>query len=182
MITLPSSINAGDTLTGSASYADYPASDGWALTVALFNSGGAFNFNATADGDDFAISVDAVTTSAWTAGRYDYSAYVSKGFERITVHSGCMDINPDPSLGVAADGRSHARKLLDSIEAMIEGRASAGDLDILEGQLNSRSYKREGDGYLITLRDKYRAEVMAEDRANKIANGEIVSQSLKTRF
>jgi hypothetical protein len=41
------------------------------------------------------------------------------------------------------DDRSHARKMLDALEAELEGRASAGDIALIEFTLQSRGQKRD---------------------------------------
>ncbi len=37
------------------------------------------------------------------------------------------------------DTRSHARKMLDALNALIEGRATAGDLDVVRTAINDRT-------------------------------------------
>ncbi|MDZ7804320.1 hypothetical protein [Thiohalophilus sp.] len=128
-MTEPTKFAAGDTLQWKRSLAAYPASAGWTLHYALFNAAGAYTIDSTADGDDHAIDVPSTTTAGWTPGRYNWSAYVTHtDGRRQSLFSGGLLIEPDLTSDEAYDGRSHARKMLDAIEATIEGRATAKDM------------------------------------------------------
>ena len=71
--------------------------------------------------------------------------------------------------------------MLDAIEAALEGKANSKQLDMVRGEFGGRSIEREPQK-LVALRDKYRAEVAAEERAAAIAAGQAVSGKLKVRF
>jgi hypothetical protein len=161
---MKSELIAGDTLQFTTSVPDYPASAGWTLTYRLVprTSGSAISFDATADGDDYDIEVGASTTDDWTAGEYSWSAYVSKAGERHTVDQGTVKIQPNPGVVAAYDARSFARKALDAIEAVLEGRASK---DQEEYSIGGRSLKRTKLEDLHKMRARFKAEVDAEDRA-----------------
>lgn len=62
------------------------------------------------------------------------------------------------------DGRSHAEKVLEAIEAVIEGRAS---LDQSQYTINNRSLTRTPVADLLKLRNTYRAEVRAQRMAKR---------------
>ena len=53
--------------------------------------------------------------------------------------------------------------------------------DLVRAALNGRAIEQSSERLLV-LRDKYRAEVAAEERAQAIANGEQVANRLKVRF
>jgi len=177
----PGKIAAGDSLAWSRSLKDYLASDGWVLHYALFNATAAYTIDSAADGDDHAISIPATTTAEWDAGRYDWSAYVTHPDGRKkSLFTGAIIITPDLTAG-PYDGRSHARKMLDAIEAVVEGRATANDLDLVRGQFNDRVIEREPER-LIEWREKYKVEVLAEEQAAGIGRGERLPRSIKVRF
>lgn len=178
----PVKIAAGDSLSWTRALTDYPAGDGWTLHYALFNAIAAYSFASTPDGDAHQVDVPSATTEAWAPGRYDYTAYVTHtDGTRRSLFAGVLTITPNPAAGTPHDGRTHARKMLDAIEATIEGRASKHDLDLVRGQFGERAAERAPEK-LIEWRDKYRAEVDAEERAAAIARGERRPRNIKARF
>ncbi len=163
----PSSVNAGDTWRWTRSLADYPASAGWALSYTLINASAKITVNASASGDDHAVTVAAATTAGYAAGTYDWRARVSKASEIYTVGEGRLTVRNAFS-AATFDARTHARKTLDAIEAVIEGRASSSTA---EYTIAGRSLKHIPVADLLALRDKYRAEVLREDAAAAVAAG-----------
>lgn len=106
-----SQIIAGDTLQFTTSVPDYPASGGYTLTYRLVPrvSGAPITITAAASGDDYAVSVAAAATAAWTAGEYSWTAYVTLGAARYTQGSGQVTILPDPAtMAAGTDTRSQA--------------------------------------------------------------------------
>ena len=61
--TEPTSITAGDSVAWTRSLSDYPASAGWSLAYTLINAAAKITINASAAGDDHAVSVSAATLS-----------------------------------------------------------------------------------------------------------------------
>ena len=169
--TEPAVARAGDTWKWTKTLADYPASEGWALTYRFKSSDYAFEAAATTSGDDYAVTVAATTTDDVVAGLYTWVAQVAYGGEKFTVDSGVLTVNPDYHTGTSTatyDGRSHARIVLAAIEAVIEGRAS---IDQEGYEIAGRSLKRTPIPDLLKLRQAYRAEVAAEASAEAIASG-----------
>jgi hypothetical protein len=170
---LQETLIAGDSLDFITSPTLYPASAGWTLTYVLTPQaagGTSITFTATASGDDYLIEVSAATTAAWTAGAYSWASAVSKAGERFTVDDGSITIRPDPFTATSLDNRSHARKMLDAIEAALESRATASQLDLLELTIYSRSSKRD-PSVLMKARSQYIAEVARENAALGIRPG-----------
>ena len=131
----------------------------------LVNGSAKVEFSTTADGDDHAVALPATTTTNWSPGRYRYQAYVESGADRHTVGTGTVDILPDFSSAATLDGRTHAEKVLDAIEAVIEKRATK---DQESYSIKGRSLSRTPLPDLLVLRDKYKSEVRAEKRAEKV--------------
>lgn len=165
--TEPLELRAGDTWQWTRSLADYPASAGWSLAYVFINAAAKISISASASGDDHAVTVAAATTANYAAGNYDWIARASKSGQVFTVGAGRITILPSLAASTA-DLRTHARKVLEAIEAVLEGRASQ---DVLEYQIAGRSLKRIPLADLLTLRDRYRAEVAREDAANRVALG-----------
>lgn len=113
------------------------------------------------------------TTALVDEVRYEYFAYVTEtvgGAHIYTIDSGEIFVRFDPRTATAGfDGRSHARKSLDAIEAVMAGKAT---LDQQAYSIAGRSLSRYSFAELVTARDYYRREVAAENRQAKIARGE----------
>lgn len=153
--------------------ADYPPSS-YSLKYSLRLEGtGTTEIEATASGSgtDFVVEVASATTAGYTAGTYQWQAYVTRtsDSQRITVDQGSFEVIPNRDASTS-DPRSHAKKVLDSIETAIE--AFVTDVDVKSYTIStgtgSRSVTRADLTELYELRGKYRAEVAAEQRA---ANG-----------
>lgn len=174
----PSTVNAGDTWRWTRSLDDYPASEGWVLSYTLINGTAKISISATASGDDHAVTVSAATSAGYTAGTYDWRARVTKAGEVYTVGEGRLTVR-NAYAGSTFDARSHARKTLDAIEAVIEGRASSSTL---EYSIAGRSLKHIPVSDLLALRDRYRAEVKREDAAAAVAAGLPDQRRVYVRF
>ncbi len=148
--------------------ADYPPAS-YSLKYSLRAEGAGsteIEINASESGADYVVEVASATTAGYTADTYAWQAYITRtsDSQRVLVDSGTVKIvaNRDAS---TADPRTHAKIVLEAIEAVIESRASK---DQEEYAINGRSLKRTPLKDLIMLRTTYRAEVAAETAA---ANG-----------
>lgn len=177
---VPATLQAGDTLRWYRDLPDYPASAGWELTY-VFLGPATHTIAATADGDRHVVQVDAVTSKTWEAGGYTWQASVSKDSDRYTVGHGHVDVRADLATAAAGyDPRSHARRVLEAIEAVLEGRA---DSAVNETTINGRSIQFIPFDELLKLRDRYRAMVRSEDDAAS-GSGDLSSRfgKIMTRF
>lgn len=182
---------AGDSLSitilGITSRYSAPANEGWTAHLSIINAINAYRLDSVPaeNGIDHLIEPLPATLATISPGKYQWVTYLTDASgKQQTVESGGVLIQPNPSSGAPVDLRSHAQKMLDAIEAILEGRATSGDLDMI--QIHAPTLGSRGAGYspdmLLPLRDKYRAEVLAEARAAAVARGERVSNTLKVRF
>ena len=173
----PQSLRAGDTWKWTRTFADYPAGT-WTLKYRFKNAAGYFEIVAAAAGTDHAVTVAAATTAAYAAGRYTWMAWVETGAEKFTVDTGTLEVNPDYRASTAAyDGRSHARKMLDAIEAWLEARDSA----VAEYEIAGRRMKYIPIAELVKLRSRYQLELAAQANADAIAKGEGLGRKIQFR-
>ena len=163
--TEPDRLIAGDTAKWLKTLADYPATDGWALSYVLANTSGAITILASASGADHLVNVSAGTTNGWNAGTYQMRARVSKAGEVYTIATQSIVI--EPAFSTAIDARSNARKILEAVEAALLGTATA---NMLEYEIAGRRLKRYSLPDLLALRDRMRLEVRGEDAANAAQN------------
>lgn len=162
---------------------DYPAST-WTLTYRFKNAAGGFEIVATADGDNFAVSVLAATTAAYASGAGDYAwaAQVSSGAVKHTVDNGVLKVLPNLFSGTASaasDQRTHSEITLAAIKAVIESRASK---DQEEYSIAGRSLKRTPLADLIKLHNHYEARVNAERAAEALRNGRGTGAVIQVRL
>lgn len=178
----PETLRAGDTWKWTRSLSDWPAST-WTLKYRAKNAAGGFEITAAASGNDFSVSVAAATTAAIAAGTYAWIAWVEGNTptEKYTVDTGTWEVQAEYRAGlasVALDDRSHARKVLDAIEAWIEGN----DLSAAEFSLGERRIKNIPIAELIKLRQRYLQEVAAEDARAALAKGEGIGKRIQIRI
>lgn len=178
----PLELRAGDTWQWRREdLLDYPAPT-WALKYQFKNASGGFLVTASADGANHSITVAASTTTAYNEGRYDYIAWVESGAEKFTVRTGALQVLPDLRANAVAnplDGRSHARRVVEAIEAVIEGRATK---DQEAYTIAGRSLQRTPIEQLIMFRDRYRLEVRREEQAQRVAAGLDSGRGVFVRF
>ena len=164
--TEPASLIAGDTAKWLKALPEYPASAGWALSYELVNAAARIAFSGAAAGDDHLVNVPAATTTTWVPGAYTWRSRVALSGEVFTVGGGQMVVQP--AFAAATDARSQARRTLDAIDAVIEGRASSA---VAEYSIAGRSLKNIPIPELLALRDRYARMVRDEDAAAAAAAG-----------
>lgn len=181
--TEPSSIRAGDTWQWRREdLSDYPAST-WTLKYYIKNASYSIIITAAADSNNFAVAASAETTAAHAPGTYTWVAYVEKGagatLERHEVDSGTIEILASFASTTAYDNRSHIKKVLDAIEAAVEGRASRTDLSY---SIQGRSIQHMPPTELIKWHSHYKRLYKQEQDAEKIKNGLGTGNKILTRF
>lgn len=182
--TEPTELRAGDTWQWTKTLVDFPASAPWTLKYRFKNADGGFAVSASADGDGYAVTVSAATSADLRAGVYSWFSWVENADASVkhSVGAGTLTVLPDFRAAAADqpfDNRTHARTVLDAIEAVLEKRAT---LDQEGYEIAGRSLKRTPIADLIKLRQHYRAEVQAEAMAEAIRNGTGTGRKIQFRL
>ena len=157
----------------------FPANGGWALKYWFKKTGATganFSIDATADGAYFAVTVAVATTQALTAGDYTWSAIATKAGVSKEADSGRLKILPRYDLAGNLDDRTHNRKMLEAIEAVLESRASSTQREMVAYSIGSRSKTFDAadtKASLLELHSKYKWLV---------ANESGQSRDIKIRF
>lgn len=159
----PPEIRAGDSVSWRVSVPGYPVEDGWALHYALRGPQGIDIEALEGTGGDYLVELPATDTSAWAAGWYRWVAYVANATgERLTLETGDLELQPDL---LAQDGpedmRSHARRMLELIEAALEKRIPR---DQQSYEIDGQRLDRIPIERLEALRTRYQREVARESR------------------
>ena len=164
--------------------ADYPTAD-YALTYEFHeDSGGGgshkFTITATETTTDYLVEIASATTAAYTAGEYNWYAFITRSSDsqRIAIDEGHTKLELNFA-NTNADNRSHAKKVLDAIQATIEGRASQ---DQMSYSIAGRSLSRMSIDDLLKFRDRYRAEYNREIKNLRIKNKQDTGNTIKVRF
>ncbi len=156
---VPSELRAGDTLRFRRALHAFLPVDGWDLKYTIVSATEAHSFTAGVANDEFLIEVLSATTIEWGAGRYQVQEYVERSGDRVTISTPQLRVLAN--LAGVTDGidtRSHARRVLEAIEAWLESKnAVAGAMQI--GDRRVQTYPIE---QLLAMRDRYRAEVARE--------------------
>lgn len=183
----PTELRAGDTWKWNRTdmVGTYP-SPTWTLKYRFKNAAGGFEIPAAADGSGgFSVSVDKAATGGYAAGTYSWQGEVDNGTERYTLErGGTLKVIADffsGSASAAYDDRSHARKMLEAIEAALEGTATSGQIAMIEYQIGTRGQKFD-HAKLVELRQKYLNEVRGEEAAAALANGTGGARKVQVRF
>ena len=177
-LNLPKKLAAGDSLTITDNAGDYKASESWIMHYTLSNDSNSYTMTSAADGDSHKFTILASVTALYVAGKYKWQAYVEKGAERFTLGRGWIQILSDITAG-AVDTRHHVEKVLDSIEAMLEGKAS---VDQQSMSVAGRSISRFTPEELLIWRDKYKSELRGIKQAERIDQGLSSGNKILVRF
>lgn len=191
-MNFPEEIVVGDTLDFGVSVPDYPATAGWTLKYRLTPRFATpptppVTLTAAPDGSDYRITVGPATTSLWTAGAYTWARWVEKSGARQTLNeSGQLLMKADPATtNQGFDSRSHARKVLEAIQAILEDRSSSTQRELVAYTIGSRSQQfdqADTKASLIELKSKYEWLVANEDARDAIAAGLPNPRLIRVRF
>src|SRR6185369_6878745 len=96
--------------------------------------------SASVNGQEYVVNVTKAVTNDWDAGTYAIQGFVDNGTSRFQIYDGFIEALPSLStIEDSVDLRSHVRKVLDNIEAVLEGRATH---DVLESHIGDTTFRR----------------------------------------
>ena len=124
---------------------------------------------ATGSGTEYLIEVASSDTAAFAAGTYEWQAYLTRDSdsERLTIGRGISEVRPNRD-AATTDPRSHVKKVLDAIRAVIEGTATK-ELSFL--QVAGLGLNRRSPTELMTLERRYAHHYQAELRLQRRHQG-----------
>ena len=160
---------------------DYPVAD-YSLSYEFNLVDGAtasnFTLTATESGDTYII--EATNTSSYTKGNYNWVSYMTRSSDsaRVKLEEGFVEVQ-DNYATTSASVRSHAKIVLDSIEAVIENRAN---IDQSSMSIAGRSLSRMSIDELLTFKDRYKAEWLKEVKMARIKNNQGSGNTIKVNF
>ena len=165
----PKTITAGFDVEWDESLAEYSAETyGLSATLILTSSGATrITVAATANGTDFSFSIPASSTANYTAGDYKLYLYATLGSSKYLIGTQDVEIKANP-LTATGDQRSHTRKVLDAIDAVLENRATQ---EYASMSINGYSITQLSPAELLKLKDHYEAKLKQEQNAEGMAAG-----------
>lgn len=137
-----------------------------------------FTLTATESNDEYIIEVS--NTTSYTSGEYNWVSYITRSSDsaRIKLSEGFTEIQENYAT-TTSSVRSHAKKVLDAIEAVIENRAT---MDQSSMSIAGRSLSRLTIDELLQFRDRYKAEYLKEVKKARIKNKKDSGNTIKIRF
>lgn len=179
---LPLEITAGDAASWTETLDDYLSP----TYSAKYRFVGPMTFELTedsADGADHDFVVSGATSAGWAPGVYKWALFAVAAADsaRKTLETGTIEILANPEtegLAGAVDSRSHVKRVLDALEAVLEGKASR---DVSQYALGGKQITKLGIEELLAWRDKYLALYRAELRRAKQLRGETTSSTIRAQ-
>ncbi len=160
---------------------DYPiASYSLSYEFNLIDGSTASNFTLTATESNDTYIIEASNTASYTKGNYNWVSYITRTSDsaRVKLEEGFVDVQ-DNYATTTASVRSHAKIVLDSIEAVIENRAN---IDQSSMSIAGRSLSRMTIDELLTFRARYKAEYLKEVKQARIKNKRGSGNTIKVSF
>lgn len=161
LTSVPAKFVAGDTFSLVLTLSEFQA-PAW-NTVLYLNAHGLPTI--TLAGSDYGTQhlflLSGGTTGSWPPATYSWVVRADNGGTQLIAASGKITVLANPAtLTASSDVRSHARKTLDVLQALIEGRVVNG---IENYSIDGRQIAKTPLKDLIALRDRYAGMVQMEE-------------------
>jgi hypothetical protein len=169
----PGQIIAGSTHVWTVSLPSFRPADGYALEFHLAGASYVGVDATVLDDDTFQVKIVPADTTSFPAGIYGRQYRATKGSDIYVELEGTVEVRT--LLGASLDTRSQARRIVDAIDALIEGRATS---DQMSYQIGNRALARIPLPDLRQMREYYARIVAAESR-NGRQGWRVVKHSFK---
>ena len=188
---IPKQVRAGDLIQWRDNstvdvFGEPISSPDWTVTYYLrtnTSSEGA-TVSSTAYTDGWQFSIASATSANFDAGDWYFQAVADKsGAEKQTIFTGRFEVLAALSYSgtpAAYDGRSQVNKDLDLVESAI--RALLNNGVVQEYKIGNRTAKKYDLSELLVLKAALKAELVREQKAEKIANGLGNPHAVHVRF
>lgn len=166
---VPVSIEAGNEVHFTVSYAGYPNSAWTAALVLVKGTGTPSSTAATTSGTDFLFTLTSAVTAALGVagtGEYQYAIYVTSSSQRTTAETGLITILPNLSVARTPSFSEAQVTLLQTVLASF----NATDKRVVD--FNGQKFERAGVSEYQKQLVFYQAAVIREQQALKAQRGE----------
>lgn len=176
-VNLPEVITAGVTFSHAVTFTAYPAPT-WRVEMFLRGQQ-AIDLIAVPEGNQHRFGASAEITRMWAPGVYWYQVRATLGADAVLLADGEITVRPDLSqVDGFTDQRDHVVKVIDAIEAVIEGRATK---DQEKYTINNRELWRTPIPDLLKLRDTYRNELRRQKNRKRTGQS-LLGRNVMVRF
>jgi hypothetical protein len=177
LTAVPARLDAGSAYTIRRTLEDYPASDGWAITLDM-QGRSALHIDSAPDVDDHVISLTAILTAALLDGRYQCTEKVSRTVDGnlegpFPVRRFFCRVRPDLATATAGSLEDPDEKALRIVTAVRDGRLA---VDVAAYQLEGTGVTREALMDTIeALYEKYRHRVHRKNHPGLFASKAVMT-------
>ena len=154
---------------------NYPSSS-YTAKITFTNATATATITATAN-DDGSYKFTVAGNTFTTAGDYRATLYIIDGGDNILIEE--IDITVLPSVSSAVDARSHSKKVLDAIKAVLENRATVDQQSI---SIAGVSLSRMSIDQLLQLKNYYEQLYKQEQREEAMERGEKSPNSVQVKL
>jgi hypothetical protein len=179
-LNIPQNITAGFVITWEESPSDYSSGTYGLSATFVLQSSAATRYTVTAavNGTGFLFTIPAATSANYTPGTYKVHLYATLGTEKYLVGQQTVTINANP-LSATGDIREHAQKMLDAINATLEGRATQ---EYQSMTINGYSVTQMAPDQLMRLKSYYTNELRKLANADRITSGKSPLNKVFVKF
>lgn len=152
---------AGDSLTWEFAPGNYPDTGGWTAKTIFTEGSVNQEVIGTAQGAGWLFKLTPEDSAKFPGALYTWVIQFTNTDQRITGATGATQVYPNLEDGPA---KSHAQKVVEALEAVIEGRASQ---DQIQMTIGGRSITRMSVDDLLKFLNYYRGKLDAELPSDK---------------
>lgn len=184
MAAIPASFTARDLVIWTQDDAPEGTSSITAYLRTNAASGAAISATGPVNGV-WTFTLPSATTALFTPGEWRLQEVAMVAGQPVTINNASFTVQPSLAFTgepTAVDLRSQAQQDLDAVEAAIRALTTGAQEYWIGNSGNGRKIRRADLGELIKWRDRLKAQVAAEKRAEDIANGLGDGRRLYVRF
>ena len=167
---IPISLVQGTSASWTVGNSEYKPEDGWTAQYVFASPADTQTLDGTDNGDSsFLFELTSAASAEFEATQYNWQLFMEKGTERFLINNSIIEIRQDFGTSLhGADSRSHVKKTLDALEAMLEKKATR---DQASFSIKNRSLSRMDSAELLDWYRQYRLWYKQELKAEKLKQG-----------
>jgi hypothetical protein len=158
--TFPKDIISGDSLNIIYTDSEINPNNGYSLLVQISGSSSK-TIAANVANNTFVVALSSAQND-FKEGVYTVAVASIKANNRTTLFTQTLNVLEDPWLTTKKDRRTFNMKMLDSVEALMQRRATSQQLDLIRTKIKDRELEALSHEDLMKLHDRYKTRVLQE--------------------